>query len=966
MTSESQNPPSNLKKIDSIAELKNFFLKKKKKSSKDNSNFDYLFRHFITSETPEDQLDTILDLFLNKLDFNFQNQNNENVTPLMYLVGEGLNSLCEQVIHKIGEKLELSKKDDKQENIFFKIINSSNDNGKVNLFKTALSSIKEISEEEEKKEALDSINSSGKSLIECALNVGNSDISSMLLMEGIQPNIKNSITGDNLLHFAIRGKNPFCLKMVLNTVDQELIYELIKETNKDNETPLQLAKKLNIVTMVKQINDFISGEKKSKISGENNEDEIYGMLAQLDEENTEKIVNSIKKNYYVSDWNKLFLEIIEKNKSNQKFDVDLDQKICEYFGFDDDLKENSDDKENKEENEIKFPISLNQKENEKEKKYDFKNNMHFLNYIVGAEHNGNFQNLLNALKRFIQNYKSDDQNIDNYITYVNTVIILIEKCLSQNLVEFASILIENLSKFLQDNNIDPTSFDFKNSNSSQFLKYLSVNEVANPTIDLKGLIYLYQCDLNLLKGNFEKAKENLVEFKSKFYGGEEKRNKSNEPIHKTMENLYNFLKIKVDYFLNIQFKLNKHLSVIDKNKSNNDSILFYYNFLGIINMKQGHYAYAEYCFKFCRDIISQNSMQYLKYLSAVEYNLALCYFFTEKYDKSIEILKNLKDLDSMKNNPYLFYRLALCYIEQEFQKNEKNFKKNNENDIVNKTIFDETSEEASFRKRFILVNQSLSPSITNTDENKENQDETESISRLNFVEAIRYLKECILIIKGYNSFNEQIYTTLKPLMNNEVINLKGLFINEAEEKEKNYAEQNNIQYKDIYDSAFLNLIFCLIRNESYAEAIEFIEEFRENYSSSNKYKFILDNYAIEAYLKLGEYEKALNILSKDNFSCENPEEKGAFFSNSNNQVYDEITFRLALYINLIKINILNSNFKEAEKYVISVLSLLNYPTEKELPPYVINIIVFYFLSIGKNEEAVQIIKFRRIPKFYNN
>ena len=966
MTSESQNPPSNLKKIDSIAELKNFFLKKKKKSSKDNSNFDYLFRHFITSETPEDQLDTILDLFLNKLDFNFQNQNNENVTPLMYLVGEGLNSLCEQVIHKIGEKLELSKKDDKQENIFFKIINSSNDNGKVNLFKTALSSIKEISEEEEKKEALDSINSSGKSLIECALNVGNSDISSMLLMEGIQQNIKNSITGDNLLHFAIRGKNPFCLKMVLNTVDQELIYELIKETNKDNETPLQLAKKLNIVTMVKQINDFISGEKKSKISGENNEDEIYGMLAQLDEENTEKIVNSIKKNYYVSDWNKLFLEIIEKNKSNQKFDVDLDQKICEYFGFDDDLKENSDDKENKEENEIKFPISLNQKENEKEKKYDFKNNMHFLNYIVGAEHNGNFQNLLNALKRFIQNYKSDDQNIDNYITYVNTVIILIEKCLSQNLIEFASILIENLSKFLQDNNIDPTSFDFKNSNSSQFLKYLSVNEVANPTIDLKGLIYLYQCDLNLLKGNFEKAKENLVEFKSKFYGGEEKRNKSNEPIHKTMENLYNFLKIKVDYFLNIQFKLNKHLSVIDKNKSNNDSILFYYNFLGIINMKQGHYAYAEYCFKFCRDIISQNSMQYLKYLSAVEYNLALCYFFTEKYDKSIEILKNLKDLDSMKNNPYLFYRLALCYIEQEFQKNEKNFKKNNENDIVNKTIFDETSEEASFRKRFILVNQSLSPSITNTDENKENQDETESISRLNFVEAIRYLKECILIIKGYNSFNEQIYTTLKPLMNNEVINLKGLFINEAEEKEKNYAEQNNIQYKDIYDSAFLNLIFCLIRNESCAEAIEFIEEFRENNSSSNKYKFILDNYAIEAYLKLGEYEKALNILSKDNFSCENPEEKGAFFSNSNNQVYDEITFRLALYINLIKINILNSNFKEAEKYVISVLSLLNYPTEKELPPYVINIIVFYFLSIGKNEEAVQIIKFRRIPKFYNN
>ena len=980
MTSESQNPPSILKKVDTIEKLRDF-LKKKKKSSKDHSNYDILFRHFITSETPDDQLDTLLELFLNKLDFNFQNQNNDNITPLMYLVKEGLNSLCEQVIHKIGENLELSKKDNEQENIFFKIINSTYDNGKVSLFKTALASIKEVSEEEEKKEALDSINSSGKSLIECAFNVGNSDISSMLLMEGIQPNAKNSITGDNLLHFAIRGKNPFCLKMVINTVDHEVIHELIKEPNKDNETPLQLAKKLNIITMVKQLNDFISGEKKGKNSGENNEDEIYDILSQLNEENNEKIVNSIKKNYYVSDWNKLFLEIIEKNKSNQKFDNNLDQKICEYFGLKDEYKDIEKDleenkgKEEYEKDEIKFPISLNKKENKKIKKFEFKNNIHFLNYVVGAEHSGNFQNLLQAFKIFIKNYKSEDQNLDKYISYVNIFIILIEKCLNQNLVEFASLLIENLSKFLQDNNVDATSFDFKNTNSNQFLKYLSVNEVANPTIDLKGLVFLYQCDLNLLKGNFEKAKQNLEEFKSKFYGGEEKRNKNNEPIHKTMENLYNFLKIKVDYFLNIQLKLNKHLSVIDKNKSNKDCILFYYNLLGIINLKQEHYAYAEYCFKFCRNIINENSMKYLKYLPGVEYNLALCYFFTQDYEKSINILTKLKDLESMKNNPYLFYRLALCYIEEEFKKNKNEFKKNNENDIICKTINDNNIDEVSFKKRFLLVNQTLSPSIISENNlqsnekkdnfnNKEIENESNSVNALNFSEAIRALKECILIIKGYKSFNEQIFNTLNPIIKNEVINLEPLFNNEVEENEKNISEESNNQYKDIYDSAYLNLIFCLIRNESYAEAIEVIEEFREN--ANNKYKFILDNYAIEAYLKLGEFEKALNILSKENFSFDNPDEKGAFFSNSNHQVYDEISFRLALYINLIKINILNNNLKEAEKYVISVLSLLNYPTEKELPPYVINIIVFYFLSIGKNEEAVQTIKFRRIPKFYNN
>ena len=982
MTTEPQNPPAILKKVDSVEKLE-AFLKKKKKSSKDHSNYDILFRYFINKNTPEDQLDHLLEIFLPKLDANFQSQNNGNTTPMMHLVGEGLNSLCEQLIQKNGENLDLTLKDNDQENIFFKIINSSNDNRKVNLFKQALTLLKEDSEEEEKKETLDVINSSGKSLIESALNIGNSDISSMLLMEGIDPKIKNEVNGDNLLHFAIRGKNPFCLKMVLNTVEQDIIHEFIKEKNKDNETPIQLASKLNISTIVKQLNDFISGEKKSKIFGENNEDEIYDLLSQLTEDNTNKIVNTIKKNYYVSDWNQLFLEIIKKNQSNQKYDAELIRKLNDYFNFNkelNDIDENIDKKDSNkdinkkedEKNEIKFPICLNRKEKEKLNKYDPKNNIHFLNYIVGAEYTGSFQNMLNVLKSYIENYKAENQNVNNYIFYVNTIVILIEKCLKHNLIDFANILIINLNQFLQNNNTNAQCLDFKNSNSNQFLKYLSVNEVINPTTDLKGLTILYQCNLNLIKGNYEKAQENLGEFKSKFFGGDkEKKNKNNEPIHKTMENLYHFLKVKVDYFSNIQFKLNKHLSSIDKYKTSNDSILFYYNFLGIINMKQGHYSYAEYCFKYCRNIICQNSMLYLKYLDGVEYNLALCYFFTKDYDKSIEILNKIKNLESMKNNPYLFYRLALCYIEKEFLKQKINFKKNNENDIVCKTIFNDKNDEPAFKKRFLLVNQSPPPSIINPPKEGKNQNDNKegeenqntAIDNLDFTEAISALKECILIIKGYSSYNAQIYEILKPLINNELIDLKPLF-NKEEDKKKNSSDDSNMQYNDIHELAYLNLIFCLIRNENYVEAIEIIEEFRER--RPDKYKFVLDNYSIEAYLKLGEFNKALNILSKENFSYENIDAKGAFFSNSNHQVYNEVTYRLALYINLIKINILNNNAQDAEKYINSILSLLNYPAEKELPPYVINIIIFYFLSIGKNEQAVHIIKYRTIPKFYSN
>ena len=889
---------------------------------------------------------------------------------MMHLLGEGLNSLCHQLIQKNGDSIDLTKKDNEQENLFFKIINSPNDSRKVDLFKLVLTLLKE-SEEDEKKETLDAINSSGKSLIECALNIGNSDISSMLLMEGIDPKIKNTVTGDNLLHFAIRGKNPFCLKMVFNTVDQELIHEFIKETNKENETPIQLATKLNVTSIVKQLNDFISGENESKISGKNNEDEIYDLLSQINEDNTEKVINTIKKNYNVNEWNELFLEIIKKNQINQKYDIELSQKIKDYFCFNEDLDkidyENIDKKEeNKNENSKDKEIKKNIN------KFESKNNIHLLNYIIGAEQTGNFRNILNAFKSYIENYKGKDHNIFNYIFYVNTVIILIEKCMKNNLIEFANILIINLNQFLTNNNISTQSFDFKNSNSNQFLKYLSVNEIANPTIDLKVLLILYQCNLNLIKGNFEKAQENLGEFKSKFYGAEkEKKNKNTEPIHKTMENLYHFLKVKVDYFSNNSFKLNKHLKSFDKYKTNNDSKLFYFNFLGILNMKQGHYSYSEYCFKYCRDIIKKNSMLYLKYLDGVEYNLALCYFFTKNYDKSIEILNKLKNLESMKNNPYLFYRMALCYMEKEFLKHKNNFKMNNENDLVCKTIFNDSSDEPAFKKRFLLVNQSPSPSIINSTSEPKNESENRnkneipknSIDHIDLTDAINALKECILIIKGYSSYNSQIYDTLKPLMDNELIDLKSLF---NENQEKKFTDDINSQYNDILELAYLNLIFCLIRNENYAESIEIIGEFRENNTFSEKNKFILDNYSIESYLKLGEFDKVYQILSKENFSYENINTKGLFFSNSNNQVYNDVTYRLALYINLIKINILNNNVQDAEKYINSILSFLNYPTEKELPPYVINIIIFYFLSIGKNEQAVQVIKYRRIPKFYTN
>lgn len=1017
MNSDSQNTPGILNRVDTLEKLE-AFLKKKKKNSKDHSNYDILFRNFIKHDTDKEQLDHLLEIFLPKLDVNFQNQNDSSSTPLMYLISEGLISLCEEMIKKNGEKIDLTLKDSKGENIFFKIIYSSMENGGLNLFKQALNLLNETSEEDEKIETLNSINTAGKSLIETSLNIGNSEISSLLLMEGIDPKIKNNNNDDNILHFAVRGQNVYCLKLVLNSLDKEMIQEFFRAQNKDNETPIQLAEKMKNEPMIKLLNDISSGEKKNKSSEDNNEDEIFDLLAQITEDTTDKVIKTIKNNYYVSDWNELYLDIIKEYQPNHKFNINLVNKVKTFFGLISSFDNKTQDKElsnkkNEEEtspkkegkskiNEnVKLPITLNSTKNTEDNssiatsnddlssKYSTSKNIYFLNKITAANLIGTTRNLLEIFKSYIKSNaykeKEDNQNM-NFIFYVNTIVILIEKCLSQNFIELASFFLSNLDKYLSSYNYEAKGFEFKTSNSNQYLKYLSSNEIITPNTNIKELIILYQCYLFLLQGNLDNAKEKLYKFKSSFFTNKkEKNNEKKGPIIISMERFYYYLKVRSEYYSNNQYKINKFISSPDVFKDNKDflNVLFYYNCAGIINMKQTHFSLAEYCFKYCKNIINQNSMEYINYLPGIEYNLALCYYFIKDYDKAINIFNKIKNIETLSNNPYLFYRLALCYIEKEISHQKMIFKNSNENDIISKTILNNNCDEPAFKKRFLLVNQIPSkkgqagqqekkPTSNDIQENElQNGTNCNNIyPNKNLNEAIICLKECILIIKGHNSYYRQIYESFKTLSNNELINFESIFINKFNyigngNKRKDFEDENHFQYDDIYALAYLNLIFCLLRNENFAEALETINEFKEH-DTTGKYKYALHNYSVEAYLRLGQFGQVLDILTKENFLNENIDDKGSFYTNSNKKIYNDVTYRLALYINLIKINILNKNMQEADKYIVSVLSLIGYPTEKELPSYIINIIIFYFLSLGKNEQAVQVIKYRRIPKPYGN
>ena len=365
--------------------------------------------------------------------------------------------------------------------------------------------------------------------------------------------------------------------------------------------------------------------------------------------------------------------------------------------------------------------------------------------------------------------------------------------------------------------------------------------------------------------------------------------------------------------------------------------------MGIHQLKQKRYSYAEYCFKFCENLIRKNESVTYFYLNNVLYNIALCYFYSKKYEKCYKILSSLKGLDLMSTNPYFFYRLGLCCLERELQDKKISSNEDNLNDVVHETLFSSENENQGFKKRFILVNRTPS-----------SFSEYENINE-KLIEAIYSFKQALLIIKGNTFYNKEIYNTF--------INCKEIEIN-LNKNNNDFNDNKYFQYSQIFPSIYLNLIFCLIRIENYSEAIETCFEFRK-YDTNNNYKYAIDNFLIEAYIRINEYVKALEILSKQNFSYDNIDSKGSFFTSSNQLVYNEVNYRLALCINLIKIQLLNNNFQEVEKNINSMISLLNYPSDSELPPYAINIILYYLLVTNKNDLAIETLKHRRIPKFIN-
>jgi hypothetical protein len=915
----------------------------------EESEFDKQFRNYVTAENEASVLlDSIFEMILphfdTHFDINYQNKSNGNTTIIMYLIKEGLLNYAEKLIDQYDKTINLTIKDDKNENIFFKILNSKKEKGKVELFKKALNSLKNNTNNTEKNDAIGMINNSGQSLIEIALKIGNSDITSMLINEGINLDCINKINNENIIHFAVKGKNPYCLKKILDSMNNNNnLITYIQSENKEGETPLQIANKLNLTAMVKLLNDCLKNNR-NKNNNNNNENnnnnnnenffvDVINLLNNLNNENYNEILMNIEKNYYLNEWNKIYFEILKEN-NNDNNNIEVYKKIIKFF--------------DKNQNEIEY-----NKENE----------ILFLNYLTSSYKISDFIGMLSIFKKYLKSKEN------NFIFNVNSILMLIDISLLLQLNNFAKMLLKYLTDYLKKNN---NTNEINNINSS-ILKYFKNNEIITSSENIYDIISLFNSYLNINNLNFDKAQEYLQEFKTK------EKSTNLVPLISSLKTFYHILKIRIDFYTNSNFKFYKHLTSLNNFNQNNKDItliLFNYNSLGIFHLKQKNYNFAEYCFKFCEKIIKKNKKKTYNFINTILYNLSLAYFYTKKFDLCYKILNSLKNLDVMSTNPFLYYRLGLCCLEKDLIELKQMSKSENINDLVNQSIFKSEGNEP-IKKRFILVNHN--PSNLNNNNTYLDSD--------NINEAIFNFKQCLLIIKGNTLFNKEIYDTFHDYKefnfidnnNNNNENKKDNDNNDNkinDENNNNNSSINNnnnkqefndtkiFQYKNIFPSVYLNLLFCLLKNENYTEVINYAIEFSK-YDTHNNFKYIIDNYLIEAYIKTNECSKALEILSKENFSYNNIDLKGAFFTSGNDLVYNEVSYRLALYINLIKINLLNDNISEAEKYLNSMLSLLNYPSKKDLAPYVLNIILYYLLRTNKNDIAIQILKFRNVPKSFN-
>ena len=499
-------------------------------------------------------------------------------------------------------------------------------------------------------------------------------------------------------------------------------------------------------------------------------------------------------------------------------------------------------------------------------------------------------------------------NIKNsFFTYFYFKLILIDMLINRE--KYLKAFEEfNLLKKYNNEKINLNSNYYNNIDNIENNKYIIpfdifFNFTNNDNIQL--LINLYEIFFHIYEKKQNSNNKSIIDLINKI--GE---NTINNISNLQIKNFYYFLKIKILFLTQKSFsiKINYNLEKLLNNEIKNEiSEIYYYNTMGIINIKNKKYILANFYLSKCLNLIKLKTKYFLikrnLFYPKILFNISLCNFYQKKYNNCINILYKLINYSNNKNkffvkNKFIYYRLALSMLELNLEKKKLN------------NIY-----KCYKNNKFYLYYNSPKESNSNILPN----------------EIIINFKKVLLLIK--NNKNDKIYL-----------------------------------------STYLNIIFCNIINQNYVEAIYFLNNIKFN--KNNVFIKNLKNfYSLQCYIYLNKLDLAQKISENIVLDSNLDLQENYFYQKIN--LYDKIetNFRIAFYINLIKMNIKLNKKDEIEKILIYLLEQINLNisinqnndninTNEEIPIYLINIFVYYYLYKNKVDLAINLLKYKNIKYIF--
>ena len=559
-----------------------------------------------------------------------------------------------------------------------------------------------------------------------------------------------------------------------------------------------------------------------------------------------------------------------------------------------------------------------------------------------------------CIKEFISFMIKEKKNFDNntlsYIFITNCLLCLIEISLLNDNTNTGRELLEFFEKRMTKTNQMEEKF---NNTNEIIYPYLNEIECFNENnSNFNEVILLFKCNIHLLEKNYDKAKRNLDDYKIIYISSSQNKNKY--PLYHRMKEVYNMLKVKVDYFTNASSKFSKHLqSLLAKYEKEDSSLLFYYNSLSICNLKNKNYKLSQYYLLLCNQIISRNFDLNIRLISTIKYNFALCYFYQKEYGKCLTMLTELCKEEQFEYNPFIYYRIGLCLIEQyRLKQNKRTVYHFNSNSVIlqskNKDNYESITTAILMFKKTITLIRNQKKFISNR-----------------FKPLEEYLQSVNSTSNNSLLYNSKKQPKSKSTRNNNYINKYGL--NQSNSK-NNYHLHS---FSQIYILSYINLLFSLSIIHSYKDIIFYANtlsiQSSENLeiSITPELQYQINNYLLQAYINLNQTEKAIEIMKN---SKTIPDMKGAFLHISSNQFQSDLHYKIALCVNAIRLNISLNKNNETIRGINQLIRLISKESniDNNLPVYLVDLIVYYLLKVDKKEIAIEFIKTRRIPDIILN